>query len=72
MAIFPQSSSRKDSAPSFVGKDAPPAREQAPAEVIIAHHDVVINSGDHLIVFVENRRIISKIEKLFQVNVGFF
>ncbi|NLD68795.1 MAG: Trk system potassium transporter TrkA [Limnobacter sp.] len=47
-------------------------REQAPAEVIIAHHDVVINSGDHLIVFVENRRIISKIEKLFQVNVGFF
>jgi trk system potassium uptake protein TrkA len=40
-------------------------------EVIIAHHDSVIESDDHVIVFVVNRRMISKIEKLFQVDVGF-
>lgn len=47
-------------------------REAAPAEVIMAHHDTVIESGDHVIVFVENRRTIPKVEKLFQVSVGFF
>ena len=31
MAIFPQGSAKKDPAPSFVGKDAPATREQAPA-----------------------------------------
>jgi trk system potassium uptake protein TrkA len=40
-------------------------------EVIIAHHDSVIETDDHVIVFVVNRRMISKIEKLFQVDVGF-
>jgi trk system potassium uptake protein TrkA len=47
-------------------------REAGPAEVIMAHHDTVIESGDHVIVFVENRRTIPKVEKLFQVSVGFF
>jgi len=42
------------------------------AEVIMAHHDTVIESGDHVIVFVENRRMIPKVERLFQVSVGFF
>ena len=48
------------------------AREAGASRVIIAHHDVLIESGDHLIIFVENRRIIPKIETLFQVSVGFF
>ena len=48
------------------------ARDTAKSEVIIAHHDTMIESGDHVIVFVENRRIIPKVEKLFQVSVGFF
>jgi trk system potassium uptake protein TrkA len=39
--------------------------------VIIAHHDTVIETDDHVIVFVVNRRMIPKIEKLFQVDVGF-
>jgi len=47
-------------------------REAGSAEVIMAHHDTVIESGDHVIVFVENRRTIPKVEKLFQVSVGFF
>ncbi|MBK7493088.1 MAG: Trk system potassium transporter TrkA [Nitrosomonas sp.] len=39
--------------------------------VIIAHHDTVIESEDHVILFVVNRKMIREVEKLFQVNVGF-
>jgi trk system potassium uptake protein TrkA len=39
--------------------------------VIIAHHDIVIEPDDHVIVFVINKQMVSKIEKLFQVSVGF-
>lgn len=42
------------------------------AKVIIAHHDTVIEPDDHLIVFVANKRMIPKVEKLFQVGAGFF
>ncbi len=42
------------------------------ARVVIAHHDTVIEPDDHLIVFVSNKRMIPKVEKLFQVDVGFF
>jgi trk system potassium uptake protein TrkA len=42
------------------------------ARVLIAHHDVVIEAEDHLIVFVERKRMIARVEKLFQVGVGFF
>jgi len=41
-------------------------------KVIIAHHDTVIEPEDHLIVFVPNKRMIPKVEKLFQVGFGFF
>ena len=41
------------------------------ARVIIAHHDTMIESGDHVIIFVINRKMIREVEKLFQVNVGF-
>ena len=41
------------------------------AQVIIAHHDTVIQSEDHVILFVINRKMIREVEKLFQVNVGF-
>ena len=46
--------------------------EGQPSEVIIAHHDTVIESEDHIIVFVTNKRTLPKLEKLFQVGVGFF
>jgi trk system potassium uptake protein TrkA len=42
------------------------------AQVLMAHHDVVIQAEDHLIVFVENKRIIPRVEKLFSVGLGFF
>lgn len=41
-------------------------------EVIIAHHDTLIEAEDHVIIFVLNKRIIAKVEKLFQVGFGFF
>ena len=40
-------------------------------KVIIAHHDTVIQTEDHVILFVINRKMIREVEKLFQVNVGF-
>jgi trk system potassium uptake protein TrkA len=42
------------------------------SEVLIAHHDTVIASEDHVIVFVANKRLIPRVEKLFEVGVGFF
>ncbi|MDH5551949.1 MAG: Trk system potassium transporter TrkA [Nitrosomonas sp.] len=47
--------------------DAP----ESDTRVIIAHHDTVIESEDHVIIFVINRKMIQQVEKLFQVNVGF-
>lgn len=41
-------------------------------EVIIAHHDTLIEPDDHVIVFVVNKRMVSRVEKLFQVDIGFF
>ncbi len=41
-------------------------------EVIMAHHDTVIEAEDHVIVFVSNKRLLPQVEKLFQVGVGFF
>jgi trk system potassium uptake protein TrkA len=40
--------------------------------VIIAHHDTLIEAEDHLILFALNKRIIPKVEKLLQVGFGFF
>ena len=40
-------------------------------QVIIAHHDTVIETDDHVILFVTDRRKIEHIEKLFQVGVSF-
>jgi trk system potassium uptake protein TrkA len=41
-------------------------------DVLIAHHDTLVEAEDHLILFALNKRIIPKIEKLFQVGFGFF
>lgn len=41
-------------------------------EVIIAHDDVVVQSGDHVIVFLLQKNHIRDLEKLFQVGFSFF
>jgi trk system potassium uptake protein len=40
-------------------------------EVIIAHHDTVIESDDHVILFLADKRKVREVEKLFQVGVTF-
>jgi len=40
-------------------------------EVIIAHHDTIIETDDHVILFLTDRRKIEYLEKLFQVGVSF-
>jgi trk system potassium uptake protein TrkA len=39
--------------------------------VMIAHHDTVIESDDHVILFLTDRRKIDQLETLFQVGVSF-
>ena len=41
-------------------------------QVIIAHHDTPIEPEDHLVLFVPNKQLIPKVEKIFQVGLGFF
>jgi len=40
-------------------------------QVMMAHHDTVIETDDHVILFMTDRRKIDKIENLFQVGVSF-
>ncbi|MFD2191073.1 Trk system potassium transporter TrkA [Pistricoccus aurantiacus] len=41
-------------------------------EVLIAHDDVMVESGDHVILFVIDKRRIRDVERLFQVGLTFF
>jgi trk system potassium uptake protein TrkA len=40
--------------------------------VLIAHHDTVVETDDHVIVFLPNKRQVRAVEKLFQVSATFF
>jgi trk system potassium uptake protein TrkA len=40
-------------------------------EVIMGHHDTVIAEGDHVILFLTDRRQVEAVEKLFQAGVSF-
>ena len=40
-------------------------------EVIMAHHDTVIQAEDHIILFLVDKRRIGEVERLFQVGVTF-
>ncbi|MGH8529865.1 MAG: Trk system potassium transporter TrkA [Nevskiales bacterium] len=40
-------------------------------EVIIAHHDVVVESGDHVIMFIVDKKRTKDVERLFQVGLTF-
>ena len=40
-------------------------------EVVIAHHDTVIEPDDHVIVFCTRKQLVKKVEKLFQVGFHF-
>jgi len=42
------------------------------SKVLIAHHDVMIETGDHVILFLVAKKTTRDIEKLFQVGFSFF
>jgi trk system potassium uptake protein TrkA len=42
------------------------------SEVLIAHDDVVVETGDHVILFLVNKKFTRDIEQLFQVGFSFF
>lgn len=41
-------------------------------EVLIAHDDLVVENGDHVIIFLVDNRRITEVERLFQVGLTFF
>lgn len=41
-------------------------------EVMIAHDNIMIESEDHIILFLTDKRQVNAVEKLFQVGLGFF
>jgi trk system potassium uptake protein TrkA len=40
-------------------------------QVIVPHHDTVIEAGDHVIVFCTHKKLVRQVEKLFQVGFTF-
>ncbi len=57
--------------PPGTGAAEPDAAELRQVKVIMAHHDTVIEAGDHVIVFVVSKSLVPKVEKLFQVGFAF-
>ena len=48
------------------------ARQKQMGHVLIAHKDVMIESGDHVIVFCLDKKVVKQVEKLFAVGFHFF
>ncbi len=61
---------RRTHDPEVIYKDGLPSREYLD-RVIIPHHDTVIESDDHVIVFCTRKREVTQVEKLFQVGFHF-
>ena len=53
-------------------RDVQISESQVRKDVIIPHHDTVIETDDHVIVFVPKKRMVRQVEKLFQVGATFF
>ncbi len=47
-------------------------RGDAAPQVIIAHHDTVMQNGDRVVVFMSSKKQVREVEKLFQVAATFF
>ena len=41
-------------------------------QVLIAHHDLIIETDDHVILFMIDKTQIEEVERLFEVKLGFF
>ena len=45
---------------------------EAECQVMMPYHDLVIQDGDHVILYLPNKRLLGAVEKLFQVSATFF
>lgn len=41
-------------------------------EVLMPHHDTLIEADDHIVIFIPHKRMVREVEKLFQVTATFF
>lgn len=41
-------------------------------KVLMPHHDLLIEAGDHVIIFVPNKRLLRQVERLFELRAAFF
>jgi len=41
-------------------------------EVLIAHHDTIVESDDHVILFLVDKKRLKEVQRLFQVEITFF
>ncbi len=41
-------------------------------QVLMPHHDTVIEADDHLVIFIPHKRLVREVERLFQVSATFF
>ncbi len=42
------------------------------SQVLMPHHDTLIETDDHIIIFIPHKRMVREVEKLFQVSATFF
>ena len=42
------------------------------SEVLMPHHDTLIEADDHIVIFIPHKRMVREVEKLFQVSATFF
>jgi trk system potassium uptake protein len=42
------------------------------SEVLMPHHDTLIEADDHVVIFIPHKRMVREVEKLFQVGATFF
>jgi trk system potassium uptake protein TrkA len=42
------------------------------SQVLMPHHNTVIETDDHIIIFIPNKRLVREVEKLFLVSATFF
>ncbi|MGE5155501.1 MAG: Trk system potassium transporter TrkA [Bdellovibrio bacteriovorus] len=57
---------------AIVRGETPRAGGHDRRQVLIAHHDTVIEAEDHVILFLVTKDLVPKVERYFQVGLGFF
>ena len=57
---------------AMVGAIVRAAADGEEPEVVMPHHDTVIRSGDHVVMFLPRKRMVREVEKLFQPSATFF